>query len=114
MSIKTTLINFIHEIFGDIETAIEPGIAYLKANVPAEAIKLAEEVITGALAGTSWSVLVQALLAEAEKAGVQLALQAADVALLAGKMNVISTGNTAGNAATTPVPVAPAVAPSVA
>lgn len=103
MNIKTALINFIHEIFGDIETAIEPGIAYLKANVPAEAIKLAEEVIKGALAGTSWATLIAALIPQAQAVGIQLAEHAADAALNAAKLNVMASGATAGTAASTPV-----------
>lgn len=84
--------NFLHTLVTDVDTAIQPGVAYLKANVPAEAIKLGEAVLAGAVTGTPWASLVTALISQAEAAGITLAEQAAGIVLNYAQSNLLATG----------------------
>lgn len=84
--------NFIHGLVSDVDTAIEPGLAYLKAHVPAAAITIAESILASAVAGTPWGTLASALVTQAEAAGIAIAEDAAKVALNAAQNNLIASG----------------------
>lgn len=93
MKIKE-IINYVQNLFHaevrDIDALIEPGVAYLKANVPPAVIGLAETILSGAAAGTPWATLASALISSAEAAGVALAEGAAKAALNAAQNNLIA------------------------
>lgn len=97
-----------HQFFGkdlggdaalnDIELAVSAGLQYLKTNVPAVVIGLAETVLAGAATGTPWGTLIATLIGAAEAKGVTLLEQSAGVALNFAQSNLIAT-NTATGAA---------------
>lgn len=76
----------------DVDTEIQPGIAYLKANVPAAAIKIGESILAAEIAGTPWASLVTMLITQAEASGITLAEQAAGIALNYAQSNLLATG----------------------
>jgi hypothetical protein len=84
--------NFLHGLLSDIDTAIEPGVAYIKANVPAAAITIGEGILAAAATGTPWAALVATLVTQAEASGITIAEQAAKVALNAAQNNLIANG----------------------
>lgn len=87
-AVENALHDFLHTTYG----AVKPGLDYLKANVPDEAIKLAEALLASAVAGTPWATLIATLITQAEAAGIKLAEQAATVALNSAQNNLIATG----------------------
>ena len=98
--------NFIHGVVDEVDTAIEPGVAYLKANAPAAAIALGEAALSGAEAGSPWAGLVAGLITQAEAAGITLTENAAKVVLNTAQNNIIAKEAAAAPA----VAVAPVVA----
>lgn len=94
LSILETIKNFVHNLITDIDKVLEPGIQYLKNNVPAAAITLAEEVLTAAVTGTPWAALGATLIQQAEAKGITLAEEAAKAALNAAQNNLIAKSAT--------------------
>lgn len=84
--------NSIHDFFHSAYGIIKPGLDYLKANVPDEAIKLAEEALKAAVAGTPWAALVDELIKLAEGENISLKPESATVALNLAQNNLIATG----------------------
>lgn len=99
ISIVKSIENFLHGLVTDVDTTIEPSIAYLKANVPAIAIQLGEELLAGALAGSPWATLLETLTAQVEAQGIKLAEGAAKVALNTAESNLIAKAALAPTAA---------------
>lgn len=88
---RKSIENSIHDFFHSFYSVIKPGLDYLKANVPDEAIILAEEALKAAVSGTPWATLVRELVTNAEAAGIKLAEKAATVALNSAQNNLIAT-----------------------
>lgn len=94
--------NFLHTVVDDVDTAIEPGVAYLKANAPAAAIALGESVLAGVADGSPWSGLVASLITQAEAAGITLTENAAKVVLNTAQNNIIAKASVTEAAPVTP------------
>lgn len=92
MSFFTMLKDWFSSEFHALLVALQPGLTYLEKNASAEAIKLAEAVLTGAIAGTPWAALIAELLTQAEQSGVRVAEGAAGAILNAAQTNLIATG----------------------
>lgn len=82
--------NFLHGLVNEIDTVIEPGLEYLKANVPAEAVTIGEGILSAAATGAPWATLLASLVSQAETAGIKLAEDAAKVALNTAQNNIIA------------------------
>lgn len=93
--------NFLHGVVDEVDTVIEPGIAYLKANAPAAAITLGESLLAGAVAESPWATLIASLITQAEQAGITLTENAAKVVLNTAQNNLIAK---AVDAPAAPVP----------
>jgi hypothetical protein len=104
--IITEMKNFLEGVENDIDSVLQPGIAYLEANVPAEAITIGEGILAAAANGTPWATLLASMLKQAEAAGITLVEAAASAALNAAQTNLIAKGDTASVLTPTPQPVA--------
>lgn len=82
--------RFIHSLVDSIDTAIEPGIAYLKANAPAEAVAIGEAILAAAVDGAPWAAMVAELISKAEADGITLLENAAKVVLNTAQNNLIA------------------------
>lgn len=82
--------NFIHGVVDEVDTVIEPGVAYLKANAPAAAITIGESILAAVTDGGSWGVLVADLIKQAEAVGITLTENAAKVVLNTAQNNTIA------------------------
>lgn len=102
MSILTAVENFFKSLVTDIDTAISPAVKYLEANVPAEAITLAESILAGAVTGTPWATLTATLLSQAEAQGITLAENAAKIVLNTAQSNIIAKQETAASTVAAP------------
>lgn len=105
MSVQTVITdieNFLKGVVSDIDTVLQPGLAYLEANVPAQAISIAENILATAVTGTPWATLMASLLAETKTAGITLIEAAASAALNAAQNNLIAKGDTSSVPTATP------------
>lgn len=74
-------------LFTDVENALKPGIAFIAQNGGLYGLQLADQVLSQFEANASWSSIVAAFLAAAEKDGIALAEGAASAVLNAAKLN---------------------------
>lgn len=102
MSFFKTIESWFSSEFKELLAALQPGLEYLEKNASADAIKLGEAVLAGAVAGTPWSALTAALLTQAEAAGITIAEGAAGAILNAAQTNLIAKGTLPSPVATPP------------
>lgn len=94
--------NFLKGLLSSAETEIvdyaTPAIKFIEANGGKAVLTLAENVLTGAIAGTPWATLSASLVTSAETAGIALAEGAAGVILNYAQSNLVVTGTATGAA----------------